>query len=84
MILKLLDAISGNKSAVKDLRLSNQRQRVLGVRMEDEITKMILQNPRLNNLGLDFETAHARVQVRDHLKKTVDANKRLARINKGA
>ncbi|KAM3174534.1 hypothetical protein ACTXT7_010348 [Hymenolepis weldensis] len=84
MILKILDAISGNKSAVTDLRLSNQRQRVLGVQMEQEITQMVLQNPRLNNLGLDFDTPTARIQIREHLKKTVDANKRLARLNKGA
>ena len=83
MILKLLDAISGSKSAIKDLRLSNQRQRVLGVRMEQEITKLVLQNPRLNNLGLDFDTFEARVQIREHLKRTVDANKRIARVNKG-
>uniref|UniRef100_A0A0R3SSC4 Tropomodulin n=1 Tax=Hymenolepis diminuta TaxID=6216 RepID=A0A0R3SSC4_HYMDI len=83
MILKILDAISGNKSAVTDLRLSNQRQRVLGVQMEQEITQMVLQNPRLNNLGLDFDTPTARIQIREHLKKTVDANKRLARLNKG-
>uniref|UniRef100_A0A0R3TVG8 Tropomodulin n=1 Tax=Rodentolepis nana TaxID=102285 RepID=A0A0R3TVG8_RODNA len=82
MILKLLDAISGNKSAVTDLRLSNQRQSVLGVQMEQEITQMVLQNPRLNNLGLDFSTPTARIQIREHLKKNVDANKRLARINK--
>ncbi|KAM7533427.1 hypothetical protein Aperf_G00000120109 [Anoplocephala perfoliata] len=82
MIIKILDAISGNKSAVTDLRLSNQRQRVLGVQVEQEITDLILQNPRLNNLGLDFDTASARVLIREHLKKTVDTNKRLARINK--
>lgn len=84
MILKILDAISGTKSAVNDLRLANQRQRILGVQMEQEITKMVLQNPRLINLGLDFDTSEARVRIREHLKKTVDANKRLARVNKGA
>nr|CDS29481.1 tropomodulin [Hymenolepis microstoma] len=82
MILKILDAISGNKSAVTDLRLSNQRQSVLGVQMEQEITQIVLQNPRLNNLGLDFATPTARIQIREHLKKNVDANKRLARINR--
>uniref|UniRef100_A0A5K3FGF9 Tropomodulin n=1 Tax=Mesocestoides corti TaxID=53468 RepID=A0A5K3FGF9_MESCO len=84
MILKLLEAISGEKSGVTDIRLANQRQRVLGVQLEQEITKVVLQNPRLNNLGLDFDTPQARVQIREHLKTTVDANKRLARINKGA
>lgn len=82
MIVKLLTAISGNKSAVKDIRLTNQRQRVLGVKVEQEITSLILKNPRLNNLGLDLETAQARVLTREHLKKTVDANKRLARLHK--
>ncbi|VDK51984.1 unnamed protein product [Dibothriocephalus latus] len=80
MILKLLEAISGNKSAVSDLRLANQRQRILGVKMEQEITALVLQNPRIINLGLDFDTAEARVRVRDHLKNTMDKNKRQVRI----
>ncbi|KAL5104315.1 Tropomodulin [Taenia crassiceps] len=83
MILKILDSISDSKSAVKDLRLANQRQRVLGVQVEEEITKLVLQNPRLNNLSLYLDTPHARVQVNEHLKKTVDANKRLTRVSKG-
>ncbi|VDK41615.1 unnamed protein product [Taenia asiatica] len=84
MILKILESISDSKSAIKDLRLANQRQRVLGVQVEEEITKLVLQNPRLNNLSLYVDTPHARVQINEHLKKTVDANKRLARVNKGA
>jgi len=83
MILKLLNAISGDKSGITDLRLANQRQRLLGVQMETAISELILQNPRLNNLGLDLETAQARIRVRDHLKKTVDKNKRMVRVNKG-
>nr|CAS07436.1 tropomodulin [Echinococcus multilocularis] len=84
MILKILDSISDSKSAVKDLRLANQRQRVLGVQVEEQIAKLVLQNPRLSNLSLYFDTPYARVQINEHLKKTVDANKRLARVNKGA
>uniref|UniRef100_A0A0X3PM41 Tropomodulin n=1 Tax=Schistocephalus solidus TaxID=70667 RepID=A0A0X3PM41_SCHSO len=80
MILKILEAISGNKSAVCDLRLANQRQRVLGIKMEQEITNLVLQNPRIINLGLDFDTAEARVRVRDHLKNTMDKTKRQVRI----
>ncbi|CDS41704.1 tropomodulin [Echinococcus multilocularis] len=63
MILKILDSISDSKSAVKDLRLANQRQRVLGVQVEEQIAKLVLQNPRLSNLSLYFDTPYARTPI---------------------
>ncbi|CAH8642972.1 unnamed protein product [Dicrocoelium dendriticum] len=81
-IIKLLESVSHEKSGITDLHLANQRQSVLGVKVEQIITKEVVANPRLVRLGLDLDTPDARVRVRDHIKSNLDNASRLVRRNK--
>lgn len=80
-LLKLFESIAHDKSGITDLHLSNQRQSVLGVNMEQLLTQAILNNPRLLRLGLDLDTSDARVRVREHIKCNVDKSARQSRRN---
>ncbi|KAF7234104.1 hypothetical protein EG68_12498, partial [Paragonimus skrjabini miyazakii] len=81
-LIKLLESINHEKSAITDLHLSNQRQTVLGVNVEQQLTKEVLANPRLVRLGLDVDTSDARVRIREHIKANLDKASRLVRRNK--
>ncbi|GAA27593.2 Tropomodulin [Clonorchis sinensis] len=81
-LVKLIEAINHDKSAVTELHLSNQRQTVLGIAIEQMLTKTILENPRLVRLGLDLDTSEARVRVREHIKTNLDRASRQARRTK--
>lgn len=81
-LIRLLESLDHEKSAVTDLHLANQRQSVLGVKVEQRITELILSNPRLVRIGLDLETSDARVRTRDHVKSNLDRASRLVRRNK--
>ncbi|KAF5397663.1 Tropomodulin [Paragonimus heterotremus] len=81
-LIKLLESINHEKSGITDLHLSNQRQTVLGVNVEQQLTKEVLANPRLVRLGLDVDTSDARVRIREHIKANLDKASRLVRRNK--
>ncbi|VEL43722.1 unnamed protein product, partial [Protopolystoma xenopodis] len=79
ILIQLLESLLHDDSGITDLHLANQRQSVLGVKVEQALTRLVLENPRLIRLGMDFDTAHARVQVREHLKQNMDRATRLSR-----
>lgn len=81
-LVRIIQAVGHDKSGVTDLHLSNQRQTLLGVKIEQAVLKEIMGNPRLVNLGLYLETPDARVRVRDHIKNNLDRVSRQARRNK--
>lgn len=82
ILVRLLESISHEKSGITDLHLANQRQSVLGVKIEQNLTELILANPRLVRLGLDLETSDARVRTREHVKFNLDRVSRQLRRNK--
>ncbi|CAI2731288.1 unnamed protein product [Schistosoma spindalis] len=82
ILVRLLESISHDKSGITDLHLANQRQSVLGVKIEQNLTELILANPRLVRLGLDLETSDARVRTREHVKFNLDRVSRQLRRNK--
>lgn len=82
LFVKLLRAANRPECALTDLRLCNQRQHVLGVQVEQEITKIILLNTRIQRLGIDLETADALIRVRDHIASNVDKETRQKRRSK--
>ncbi|CAH8861823.1 unnamed protein product [Trichobilharzia szidati] len=82
ILVRLLESIAHEKSGITDLHLANQRQSVLGVKIEQNLTELILANPRLVRLGLDLDTSDARVRTREHVKANLDRVSRQVRRNK--
>jgi len=81
-ILKLLTAINREKSGLTELHIVNQQQKVLGVRVEQEITRLVKENATLQILGINLETAEARIRIRDHLTDNIDRKTRQNRLQK--
>ncbi|TPP56423.1 Tropomodulin [Fasciola gigantica] len=82
VLVRLFESIKHEKSAITDIHLANQRQTVLGVHIEQQLTQEILENPRLTRVGLDVDTPDARVRIRDHIKTNLDKVSRQVRRNK--
>ncbi|KAK4467982.1 hypothetical protein MN116_008164 [Schistosoma mekongi] len=82
ILVRLLESVAHEKSGITDLHLANQRQSVLGIKIEQNLTELILSNPRLVRLGLDLDTSDARVRTRDHVKSNLDRVSRQVRRNK--
>ncbi|KAH8858424.1 Tropomodulin [Schistosoma japonicum] len=82
ILVRLLESVAHEKSGITDLHLANQRQSVLGVQIEQNLTELILSNPRLVRLGLDLDTSDARVRTREHVKSNLDRVSRQVRRNK--
>ncbi|CAL8083694.1 unnamed protein product [Calicophoron daubneyi] len=81
-LIQIFDSINHDKSGITDLHLCNQRQSILGIYTEQQLTEKIEANPRLVRLGLDVDTSEARVRIRDHIKSNLDRNARQARRKK--
>lgn len=81
-IVKLLHCINHEDSNITEVRLCNQRQRVLGVQVEQEITKRVLANPHLLRLGLDLVTIDAQMRIQNHLTENLDRHTRVKRRSK--
>ncbi|PAA60702.1 hypothetical protein BOX15_Mlig003506g1, partial [Macrostomum lignano] len=79
-IVKLFSAI-GNQGRIRELRLSNQRQRVFGVQIEMEILRLVGENETLIRLGIDLQIAEAKVRVQDRVQRNMDKATRLARAS---
>ena len=78
--MKLISAINREKSGLLELRVVNQQQKVLGVRVEQDVTRLVSENNTLQVLGIDLETAEARIRIRDHLANNVDRKTRQNRL----
>jgi hypothetical protein len=82
-MLRLFEAISVQQT-VQQVRLVNQLQRVLGVKVETKLMDAILANSGVFKIGLDFEIVNSRVRVNDHLRQNLDRALRLVRQQKKA
>lgn len=80
--MRLFETIKHEKNSITDIHLANQRQTVLGVHIEQQLTQEILENPRLTRIGLDVDTPDARVRIREHIKANLDKVSRQVRRNK--
>lgn len=77
-LVKLFSAV-GSQGRISELRLSNQRQRVLGVQTEMEILRLVNDNEALIRLGIDLQIAEAKVRIQDRIQRNMDRATRLAR-----
>ncbi|XP_014668786.1 PREDICTED: tropomodulin-1-like [Priapulus caudatus] len=55
-----------------ELRATNQRSTVLGVKFESEICKLVQENTSILRLGLNFETLEARMKIVEYLQRNTD------------
>ncbi|RWS29317.1 Tropomodulin-like protein [Leptotrombidium deliense] len=71
MIRDLIAALNENQTVV-EFRAANQRPQILGNRIEMEIAKLVEQNKKLKNLGLNFDVPDARLRVTQRLQSNSD------------
>ncbi|MCL4132101.1 UNVERIFIED_CONTAM: hypothetical protein GTU68_066512 [Idotea baltica] len=70
-IVRVMEALLKTHS-IEEIRLANQRQSVLGNKIEMELTNIIEQNPNVLRVGIFFEFNDARNRVSRHLQKNLD------------
>ncbi|CAH0552727.1 unnamed protein product [Brassicogethes aeneus] len=70
-IAAFIDALLVTKS-IEEFRASNQRNCIMGNKIEMEITNLVEKNPSLVRLGLHLEYNDARDRIARHLQKNID------------
>ncbi|KAL7632675.1 UNVERIFIED_CONTAM: hypothetical protein RMT77_017000 [Armadillidium vulgare] len=70
-IIRVMEALLRTHT-IEEIRLANQRQSVLGNKVEMHLTDIIEQNPTVLRVGIFFEFNDARNRVSKHLQKNLD------------
>ncbi|XP_074661359.1 tropomodulin-like isoform X2 [Tubulanus polymorphus] len=78
-LVLMMEAINENKN-ITEFRATNQRQKVLGVKVETRLTQLILANSKILTAAIDLATMNARVQVNEHLQNNRDTEGRQKRV----
>lgn len=75
LIVEILKAINVHKTCT-EFRAANQKQEVLGNKIETKIIKLVEENEKLMTLGLAFEFPETRVKVTAKLQDNYDQTRR--------